>query len=311
MRIEVPVESFTIRSKDGAGVRVHKTGTGPHRWLLTPGLGTPLLCWKHIFEAFHQRMTIVTWDQRGLFDSERLRDRSALRFERHVDDAEAIVEHLGWDSFVTGSWSMGVQLGLGLYERMPERIQALALINGAFEHVLSTAYGPALTAPLLRATLAGLVRGARVLNPAARRLLASGTAGLLMDKLSVSTANAPFVTAVTQELARVELGTYFGILLELDRHSARPVLDKVKVPTLVTSGSKDVATPPSVMRELSRRIPHADYVEIERGTHYTPLEYPEALNHALERFFSRVFAERWPPAGASSEDAVKPAGASE
>ncbi len=191
MRIEVPVESFTIRSKDGAGVRVHKTGTGPHRWLLTPGLGTPLLCWKHIFEAFHQRMTIVTWDQRGLFDSERLRDRSALRFERHVDDAEAIVERLGWNSFVTGSWSMGVQLGLGLYERMPERIQALALINGAFEHVLSTAYGPALTAPLLRATLAGLVRGARVLNPAARRLLASGTAGLLMDKLAVSTANAP------------------------------------------------------------------------------------------------------------------------
>lgn len=294
MRIDVPVESFTVRSRDGVGVRVHRAGKGPHRWLLTPGLGTPLLCWKHIFEAFHERMTIVTWDQRGLFDSDAPLRGSALAFERHVDDAESIVQHLGWDRFVTGSWSMGVQLGLGLYERMPERIQALALINGAFEHVLRTAYGPAFTTPLIRAALAGLVRGSRVLTPPARKFLASGKAGFLMHKLSVSTANAPFVTAVTQELARVDLGTYFTILLELDKHSARPVLDRVNVPTLITAGEKDVATPPSVMRELSRRIPHADYVQIEDGTHYTPLEYPTELNRALERFFSRVFGGDWP-----------------
>jgi len=293
MRIEVPVESFSVRSRDGALLRVHRAGRGPHRWLLTPGLGTPLLCWKNIFEAFHERMTIVTWDQRGLFDSEALRDRRQLTFDRHVDDAEAVAEHLGWDRFVTGSWSMGVQTGLGLYERVPERVQALALINGAFEHVLSTAYGPALTTPLLRATLAGMIRGARVVNPAARRLLASGAAGFLMDKLAVSTSNAAFVTAVTRELARVDFGTYFAILLELDRHSARPVLDKVSVPTLITAGEKDVATPPRVMRELSRRIPHAEYVEIGDGTHYTPLEYPAELNRALDGFFARVFGDAW------------------
>lgn len=293
MQIEVPVRSYFVRSRDGVRVRVHETGSGPHRWLLTPGLGTPLLCWKHIFEEFHDRMTIVTWDQRGLYASEQPQRRAALAFEHHVDDGVAVVEHLGWERFVTGSWSMGVQLGLGLYDRMPERVQALTLINGAFEHVLRTAYGPALTRPLLRAFLRGSIPSARLTNPVVRRFLRTGAAGLLMDRLGVSTNNVEFVTAVTRELAGVEFGNYFSILLELDRHSARSVLAKVDVPTLVTAGTKDVATPPHVMRELSRHIRGADYVEIEGGTHYTPLEYPTELNRALRGFFARVFRDRW------------------
>jgi len=44
---------------------------------------------------------------------------------------------------------------------------------------------------------------------------------------------------------------------------------------------------------LRRGIPHAEYVLIENGTHYTPLEYPEQLNQALDDFFGRVFGADW------------------
>jgi pimeloyl-ACP methyl ester carboxylesterase len=81
------------------------------------------------------------------------------------------------------------------------------------------------------------------------------------------------------------------ILLELDKHSADEVLDRI---TLVTAGSKDVATPPRIMRALHDRIASSIYEEIERGTHYTPIEYPQVLNEALERFFeTQVFAGTW------------------
>lgn len=294
-RIEAPVESFTVRSPDGLSIRVHRAGAGPHRWLIPPGMGTPLLCWKHVFETFHDRMTLVTWDQRGTYGSDSPRGRGGLAFERHVDDALAILDAVGWDEpFVTGSWSMGVQIGLSLYERMPDRIAGLALINGAFEHVLRTAYGPPATAPLLRFALRSTVAASPVLAPVARRFFRSGLAGELMDRLHVSNNNKDFVVPVTQELSRVDLGNYFRILLELDKHSARSVLAKVRVPTLVTAGSRDVATPPAAARELHRLIAGSDYVEIEGGTHYTPLEFPEALNAALERFFSeRVFPRTW------------------
>jgi pimeloyl-ACP methyl ester carboxylesterase len=292
-RIEAPVESFDVRSADGLTIRAHKAGRGPHHWLIPPGLGTPLLCWKHIFEHFGDRMTMVTWDQRGCYGSGMPKRRGDLAFDRHVEDGLAVIDELGWNEpFVTGSWSMGVQLGLALYERIPKRIRALTLINGAFENVLKTAYGPSLTAPLFRIALDGTVLASPVLTPLARKLLRSGRIGTVMDRLAVITANAAFVTAVTHELASLDIGTYFAILRELDRHSCDHVVDQVQVPTLITAGTKDVATPPSVMQRLHRRIAKSDYVLVERGTHYTPLEYPDQLNEALERFFAqRVYGE--------------------
>ena len=294
-RIDVEVESFDVRSRDGLRIRVHRAGTGPHRWLLTPGMGTPLLCWKHIFEAFHERMTIVTWDQRGTYASEAPRRPAQLAFEHHVEDGLAVIEALDWDEpFVTGSWSMGVQIGLALYDRLPGRIAALALINGAFEHVLRTAYGPPVTRPLLRAALRSSVAAAPVTGPFVRQLFRRGVAGHLMGGLGVSTANREFVMAVTRALSDLDLANYLRILLELDRHSARPILERVRVPTLITAGSEDVATPPAVAQELHGLIPGSEYVEIPRGTHYTPLEYPLELNQAIERFFSeRVFLGSW------------------
>jgi pimeloyl-ACP methyl ester carboxylesterase len=51
-----------------------------------------------------------------------------------------------------------------------------------------------------------------------------------------------------------------------------------------------------VMAELHRRIAGSRYVLIDGGTHYTPLEYPDELNRALDRFFAEVFPESWRPA---------------
>ncbi len=291
--ISVPVESFHVRAPDGVRLRVHRCGSGRHRWLLVPGLGTPLLCWKHIFEAFADRMAIVTWDQRGCFGSDSP-PRERLAFDYHVQDALAVLDALGWDEpFVTGSWSMGVQVGLEVFARRSEQVKALTLINGAFEHVLSTAYGPRATTPLLKAVLRTGVRASPILAPLTRRLLASGAVGRFMDLTQTSSNNVEFVIAVTRELSGVDLGNYLSILLALDEHSAAPVLSRVNVPTLVTAGGKDVATPPGVMQRLRQKIPHAEYVSFEYGTHYTPLEYPAELNAALERFFADVFAPDW------------------
>ena len=292
-RISTKVEPFDVRSADGVRIRAYKAGRGPLKWLLVPGLGTPLLVWKHVMERFGEKMTMVTWDQRGCFDSE-LPPLEQLGFERHVEDGLAVLDALRWaEPFVTGSWSMGVQLGLEIFKRKREEVRALTLINGAFEHVLHTAYGPKHTTPLLRAGLRGVVRAAPLLAWPTRRILASGLVGTFMHRARVCTNNAEFVKEVTMELANVDLGAYFTSLIELDKHSCRAVLPFVDVPTLVTAGGKDVATPPELMRELHEAIPGSEYLLIPNGTHYTPLEYPVELNEALDRFFAKVFSSDW------------------
>ena len=298
--IEVPVESTTVRSADGLLIRAHKVGDGPHRWLLPPGMGTPLLCWKYLFEAFAPKMTIVTWDQRGTYDSEDPSGPDGLAFERHVEDGLAVLESMDWgdDPFVTGSWSMGVQIGLEIFRRMPQRIAGLTLINGSAEHPLKTALGPAFTRPVLAAILRGLIAASPKLNGLWKPLMFSGYGGRLVMALRIARANEDFVTAVTQELARIDLGNYLQILLEADEHSAWDVLNDIQAPSLITAGSRDLAVPPRVAKAMLGELPWSDYVEFDGGTHYTPLEFPEELNRALEKFFAfRVFPDTWTEEG--------------
>jgi pimeloyl-ACP methyl ester carboxylesterase len=296
-RIEVPVESTTVRAPDGLDIRVHKVGSGPHRWLLPPGMGTPLLCWKHILEAFAEKMTVVTWDQRGTYDSGSPM-RSDLTMDHHVADGLAVLESLDWgdEPFVTGSWSMGVQIGLEIYRRMPERICGLVFINGAYEHPLKTAYGPEITRPVLRALLRRMVRASDnvQLHSTVRNLFTAGVAGDIFWHLRVARANRPFFVQVTKELGRLDFGNYLQILLSADDHSARDVLNDIRIPTLITAGTKDMATPASLAKETLGLVPWSDFVKIEGGTHYTPLEFPDQLNAALQRFFAyRVFPDSW------------------
>ena len=123
-RIQVPVETFSVKSSDGTMIRAYRCGNGPQLWLLPPGLGTPLLSWKYLFERFHDRMTIVTWDPRGCYGSARPDSLDRFRIEDHVEDGLAVMRAVGWDhkSFITGGWSMGVQIGLEIYNRIPEQV---------------------------------------------------------------------------------------------------------------------------------------------------------------------------------------------
>ncbi len=296
-RIKSPMETMSIPSGDGTRLNVVIVGNGPHRWLLPPGLGTPILSWKYLFEYFHKKMTIVTWDPRGCYDSEIPSDIGRLRVEDHVDDAMAVVRAMGWEkeTFVTGGWSMGIEIGLEIYRRMPENIQALTLINGAFEHVLRTAFGFVPKADvLLRGTLHGMATASPVFAPLSSYLLGQDWAIKFLKSLGIVTANEDFFGEVVQEFRRLDFGPYFRMILKLDEHSARPILRTVKVPTLVTAGTMDKMTPMSVSRAMHERIPDSDFFVIPNGTHYTTLEYPEIVNLKLDQFFrNRVFSETW------------------
>lgn len=295
-RINAPIKAHTVSGRDGTPLRVYECGTGYHRWLLPPGLGTPLLAWKHMIEYFRDNMTIVTWDPRGCFDSGIPEDLDKLRVEDHTDDAVEIANALEWNegTFVTGGWSMGIEIGLEIYRRIPHRISALTLINGSYEHVLKTAFGFPYASFILR-ILARMASGASpIFAPATRALLGRDWAVRFLQSLGIVTENEKFFGEVVQEFRKLDFATYFKMIMRTDEHSARSILPLVKVPTLVTAGTMDKMTPMNVSRYISKQIPGSDFFVIPNGTHYTTLEYPEIVNLKLENFFRyRVFGKDW------------------
>ena len=290
--INTPSEVFDVTSSDGTRIRAGKYGSGPHKWLLTPGLGTPVYSWKYLFEYFGSRITFVTWEPRGCYASEAPSDLARLRVEDHVLDGLAVMEAVGWQdsSFVCGGWSMGIEIALELYRHMPDKIQALMLLNGAYEHVLTTAFDIPVVNRLLEPSVKGMASAASVFAPLSRYLLGQPWAIGLMKHMGIVTANRDFFGEVVSLFKELDFGVYFRMILALNSHSAKNILPLVQVPTLVTAGSMDKMTPLSVSEYIHQRIQDSELFVVPNGTHYTTIEYPELINLKVEQFFrNRVF----------------------
>lgn len=73
-----------------------------------------------------------------------------------------------------------------------------------------------------------------------------------------------------------------------DRPDRSGELASIKVPTLVIVGEADAITPPEGAEKMAGAIPGAK-LEIIRGAgHMSPMEQPEQVSHAMQRFLSSL-----------------------
>ena len=64
-------------------------------------------------------------------------------------------------------------------------------------------------------------------------------------------------------------------------------LHEIKVPVLAMAGSKDVSSPPALLKIIAEKT-GGKYVEIENGTHLMNMEMPEAVVRVLKDFRNQV-----------------------
>ncbi|MCB9638141.1 MAG: alpha/beta hydrolase [Myxococcales bacterium] len=273
-------------SSDGCRIAYWTHGDGPHTMVLVPGLGTPPEAYHFLVQHFSPRFRCITWNLRGTFDSEKPPE-GHLDIPFHVADLEAITlaEDLG--HFVLGGWSLGVQIALEYALHHQAHIQAMLLINGTFGHPMRF-HDPlrktllSVTPPVLRA----------IDRPLQRLIQGSFRLPWLWQQ---SLRLTGFVAANHDtfiDLATIYTTQSFRTLLDIveaaDEHTIEPFLHQIDVPALVTAGTHDWMTPPERAKRLVELLPQATYLEIQGGTHYTPLEFPEPINVAAEKLFQQV-----------------------
>ncbi|MFH0902298.1 MAG: alpha/beta hydrolase, partial [Pseudomonadota bacterium] len=91
-----------------------------------------------------------------------------------------------------------------------------------------------------------------------------------------------------EHISRVDLSLFFEILGHAARHTAEEILPWVKVPTLIIAGARDGFTPRWLSEEMHRRIPGAELLVVEDGSHTTPIEEPAVVIDAIERHLAKA-----------------------
>ena len=261
--------------------------------VLANGLGGRIYTWLPIIEALAEEMNIITWDYRGLFDSQGERELCDLSVPRHADDLYRILTYHEIKTCHLVGWSMGVQVSLEFTAHHPEMVQSLSLLNGSYGQVFSTAFQPLFRLPLPTRPLHRIVEGLKRYESVTR--LGFRSAGLPLELLLKIQEVARIVSRREVDpllmlaahqycndlCAGEHLNAYLSLFQHLDAHSVYHLLPAIEAPTLVISGGLDFLTPAYQSRELARRLPHARHQRIRLASHFALLERPQFVTREI------------------------------
>jgi len=290
-------EQKYFETRDGIRIGYQVAGTpGRPRVLLGNGLGGNYHAFQPLVDQLGDRYWFCCWDYRGLYSSaferrwpRRRVPRARLRVETHARDGIELLEHEGFDRFPIVAWSMGVQVALELYRRIPERITGLALLNGVSGNLYRTAFGKL---PQTEHIMPVLLQAIRHLYPLAQSVVVATTqlphfldvaarVGIVQPEIDRVAAEK-----VVRAFGSLDMHYYFDLLTVLGEHDASDVLPSVRCPTLVVSSDRDLFTPGFASRELAAGIAGAEVLNFPRGSHYSPIEYPAQVTAAVERYLA-------------------------
>jgi pimeloyl-ACP methyl ester carboxylesterase len=244
-------------------------------------------------DALWRDYRLITWDYRGLFESDNPASMRDLQLVHHVEDALAILQAEQVERAVIFGWSMGVQIALDLAATAPEQVAGLVLANGTYGQVFSTGFQPIFAVPGLPKRLHAFTEwlGTR---PAAQAVLAHLTqltewpvTGLMF---LTAGRRAPQLRPILRRYYTDVLGpsfhSFMRLFQELDAHSVYHLLPEIAAPALIISGRLDFLTPASQSDEMARRMPNAEQLSILRASHFAVMERPEIVVGAMRRFLS-------------------------
>jgi DNA-binding winged helix-turn-helix (wHTH) protein/pimeloyl-ACP methyl ester carboxylesterase len=261
-------------TSDGVRLAYATTGSGPplvkaSNWLTNLDFewGSPI--WRHWYSELSRHHRLVRYDERGNGMSQRDVDYGS--FDAWVHDLETVVEAAGLDRFPLLGISRGGSIAIAYAVKHPERVTHLVL-HGAFAAGVNHAGTPQEIEA--HCALASLLRlGWGLNNPAFCKTFTS----------RFIPESTPEHEQWFDEMQRVSTSPENAARL-LERGAdidVRPLLPRIKVPTLVLHCDRDRAVAPERGRALAAGIRGARYVSLPSANHLM-LEDEPAWSQFLE-----------------------------
>ncbi|HZJ25751.1 MAG TPA: alpha/beta fold hydrolase [Acidimicrobiia bacterium] len=263
---------------DGVRIEVRVTGDGPGL-ILVHGFGGAKEDFADHVEALSRRARVVTFDHRGHGESDAPDDVGAYSLDRLAADVRIVADACELESFRLLGHSMGGMVARRLVLAMPERVEALVLmdtspgpIDGIDPVLLDRAAAHALSEG--KESLKTLLDAAATLEtPAYQKVLDERPGYREFQEAKWNALSVVMWAAMGRDMAHQP------------NDLAR--LAWVACPALVIVGEQD-APFLGACRDMAATIPGAEFVMIPRAGHSPQFENPDAWFLALSRFLDRL-----------------------
>ncbi|SDS81571.1 alpha/beta fold hydrolase [Bradyrhizobium canariense] len=238
-----------------------------HPIFFIPGFGGVGSFWRGQIEFFKSRFRVIVIDQRGAGASARSQQEYSL--DQMTDDVQIVMDAAKIDAAVLVGHSTGGAIAQTLAVRTPERISGM----------------------LLSSTWCTPGNYFRRVFEFRRSLLELGATDLF-HKAGIFFRYPPHY-AETHDAA-FENGGDVDVDINISRINAvlhadlNPVIDRIKVPTLVVAARDDTLVPQYMSEEVAQRIAHSKYIVLDQGGHFLPETRSSDYNGLLAEFLSSL-----------------------
>ena len=266
-------------------------GDGPQMHYVDEGTGAPLLflhgnpTWsfhfRHLIEHFRGSRRVIAPDHIGCGLSDKPQEYG-YTLKQHIDNAQALVEHLDLRNIVLGLHDWGGAIGMGLSLRVPERVRGFLIFNTAAfaSRRMPLSIGicriPGIGALAIRGFNA-FVRGA-LARCAVKPLTAAAKAGYLAPYTDWSSrvANLRFV----QDIPVSESHESWATLAEIEAGLAS-LADR---PMRIFWGAKDFVFNDEFLAGWRKRFPDAEVTRFEQAGHFVIEDARDEIIAGTESF---------------------------
>ena len=235
-------------------------GSGP-LVLFLHGIGGNRHHWNEQLPVFATRCKAVAWDARGYGQSDDY--AGGLKFEDFTADVLRVLDHFKQPKAHLVGLSMGGRIARNFALRHPDRVAKLVLAN-------TTPGFDALTPEQVKK----FVEERKNRSPESIRALISrhARAGAYEDLLASFKA--------------LRQPSYLKTLEASVSQDRAASIERIRAPTLVITSDEDKVYPPSIARNMAKRIPGARLAVISGAGHLSNLEQPAQFNQVVLRFLS-------------------------
>ncbi len=282
------------------GTRLHYASAGEK--------GRPLILFVHGFPEFwyewHAQLAdfggdhfAVAPDLRGFNLSDMPADPSAYKARHIVDDLRLLAAHLGYEKFILVAHDWGGAIAWNLAIAMPDLLHKLIIINSPHPYLFMKALA---TDPNQKAS-SEYMNWLRA--EGAEAALAKDDFAL-MENLFYGMGQPPAPWFAGEVRSRYHACWSRGLTGGVNYYRASPLHPptedhpgplklqmnpddfRIKVPTRVIWGERDMALPKTLLNGLDALIDDLRIERIPEGTHWVIHEQPERINRLLREFLT-------------------------
>jgi pimeloyl-ACP methyl ester carboxylesterase len=260
---------------------------------LCDGVACDGFIWKYLWDDLGAALPVTHFHYRGHGRSAPPEDPDRITVPDLADDLYRVRQSFGDPPCVLFGHSMGCQVALEEMRAHGENVRGLVLMCGSYGKVTQTFHGGPLLELILPKALELVDKNPELMRAVWSRLPARVALKIALKMGEVDGDRVqpddllPYLTHVTE----LDLRMFLRMVRAAGEHTAEDLLATLDVPVLIVAGERDTFTPAYLAEAMQQKIPKAELMMVERGSHVAPLEQPKLVDERILAFVrERVLA---------------------